>query len=275
MNTTFKAGDTVYDIHGQAGSYVARTAGGHIVEPMYDADGDEEPHFDDAVTWREVFAAPPTARLHAEVATIEQQLATARAELQTVRNERHASDQEHRERLNRLKKYTHLTRLDDYLEGRITHFVTYGRYSNDISVQTFDQVMKGDRSRSVPLLVLYGDYSDTAMRDTHWSLINSENVTKVMPCASLEEAMTKAQIEVEKVFAAWRTDPKGSYGHSGLLAVARAAQKVGLVVPEDVLAECAARDAATLTSQLTSRRAELAKVQAAVDEAEKQLRAAA
>ena len=77
-------GATVYDLHGRAGIYVARASGGHIVEPIFDVEDDDEPRYGSAETWREAFAKPPTKRLHAEVAEIEQKLTAARRQLEEV-----------------------------------------------------------------------------------------------------------------------------------------------------------------------------------------------
>lgn len=226
---TFTLGQEVYDIHGRAGAYVARASNGHVVEPIYD--GEFEPSRADAETWREVFSTPPVERLHVDVAAIEKTLSAARAELEAVREERRVFDREERERLARLKKYVHLSRIDDYLEGRITHFVAWERHTNAISIVPFEQFMKNDGRHRLPLLVLYGNnYDDREMLSTEWCRISDDNTLKVMPCASLEEAQQKAQIQFDRIVAEWRTKPSTAYS---LSSAVEGALRCGLIVPDD------------------------------------------
>lgn len=260
---TFNKGDEVFSIHGQAGSYVARTSSGHLVEPIYDAE-DDGPHYADTVTWREVFTTPPVERLHAEVTKIEATLNDARQALTAVLAERRNTDNEHQARLTRLKKHAHLSRVDDYIEGRITHFVEWSRYSDQISVKTFDQVMKRESRSELPLLVLYGGYYDREMRDTKWCMLSDGDSLKVIPCTSREEAMEKAQVEVGLVFAAWRTDPNGNYGHTRLPDIAAAALASGLVVPDDVTARVAEMNAEKKANAVKKARSEFERAQQAL-----------
>lgn len=267
MSKQFTRGQTVYDIHGRGGLYVARAANGHIVEPMHAVDDDDEPHLSEAQTWREVFASPPTEVLHAEVAEIEKKLAARRAELDDVREQRRAIDAEERARMERLKKHVHLSRVDDYIEGRVTHFVCIGRYGNGVSVKTFDEVMRGpERRNRLPLLVLYGDlYNDyeREMRVSEWCALSDGHDHKVLPCTSLEEAQEKARAELDKRFAAFVKDPKADYGHRYLVSDAESALALGVDIPAAIAAEVAARKVNAAAVDVQQRRAELERAQAA------------
>jgi hypothetical protein len=262
----FERGTTVYDIHGRAGAYVARAANGHIVEPMHQVDDDDEPRFSEAHTWREVFTKPPVEKLHAEVAEVEKQLDAARLALRVVQEQRRQFDADERARLARLKKHAHLSRVDDYIEGRITHFVTIGRYGEGVSVKTFDQVMKEPERRSrLPLLVLYGDpYADSEMR-TEWCRLSDGNDLKVLPCASLEEATAKAHAELASRFAAFIKGPKDNHGHSYLTSDAAAAAALGAPIPPEVLAEVDKRLRNQALSALDRSRKQLEQAQASFD----------
>lgn len=277
MTAHQQSGATVYDLHGRAGIYVARAAGGHIVEPIYDVEDDDEPRYGNAETWSEAFAKPPTERLHAEVAAIEQKLIAAHLQLEDVRAARRQQDAEHAARLERLKKHAHLSRIDDYVEGRITHFVVQSRYSDAITIKTFEELAKqGDRRGRMPMLVLYGDpYSDweRRMRTSEWCLMSDGPESGVMPCSSFEEATAKAQVEVDKTFNDWRKDPKSNYGHSKLVSMARSALASGLQVPPDVMVEVERRERAHADSVVERCKTELARAQQALDEAQSRLAA--
>lgn len=260
---TYTLGQEVYDIHGRAGAYVARASNGHVVEPIFD--GEFEPSRADAETWREVFSTPPVERLHADVAAIEKTLSATRAELEAVREERRVFDREERERLARLKKYVHLSRVDDYLEGQITHFVTWTRHTNVISIVTFEALMKGERRHRIPLLVLYGNaYDDRDMLDTHWCVLTDGDISKVMPCYSLEEAQEKGQIEFDRTIEQWRKKPSEAYG---LASAVEGAIRCGFVVPDDVVVEVNKRLRLTAEQNLERSRAELARSQRDFDAA--------
>lgn len=138
MNTqrTFSAGDEVYDINGRAGAYVARAAGGHIVEPIYehgdDADGGIS--YGEAVTWREVFATPPTEKLHADTAAALEKLADTQRRLNAVRAELWAFERDEKARVERLKQHKGLEELDRYLNGEITHYVAFHDYYDTVEI---------------------------------------------------------------------------------------------------------------------------------------------
>lgn len=265
MSQQFNPGDEVFDIHGRAGSYVGRVSGGHVVEPMFEREeADGEPYYGDAQTWKEVFAKPPTEKLNAEVARIEAELAAARQALAQVREARRAEDSDHQARAAARKQVAQLQQLDDYIAGKITHFVA-DRYSYDTieihEAAEFLKVKDGENSRFDPklrLLSLYGgskgdlswhisDYSEGGRSDAYSG--------QVFPCTSLEQAQEKAAAQLLVKCAEWR---KQVHNQHIATSLARCAAKLGLTLPDDVAAVAraveanrritalaAARDAAT------------------------------
>jgi len=138
MNTqrTFAAGDEVYDINGRAGAYVARSAGGHIVEPIYEHGDDayDGISYGEAVTWREVFATPPTEKLHADTAVALEKLSQAKQQLNAARDEWRAFESDEKARMERIKQHSGLAELDRYLNGEITHYVAFHDYYDTVEV---------------------------------------------------------------------------------------------------------------------------------------------
>ena len=77
---TPKAGDEIYNLHGEIGLYVSRAkGGGHIVQPLFeDGDGVTEPesHYADGVAiWPRVYKEPPQPMLDKAIAEQQARLA--------------------------------------------------------------------------------------------------------------------------------------------------------------------------------------------------------
>lgn len=70
MSKAFKHGDTVFSIHGEEAMYLASASHGHVVQPAFEDEDSGEPYYGQAVTWPEVFAKPPVARLHSDLSLI-------------------------------------------------------------------------------------------------------------------------------------------------------------------------------------------------------------
>lgn len=235
------AGDEVYDIHGRAASFIGMSANGYIVEPIYE-NYDEEPSYGQPETWREVFKEPPTAKLHAEVAELANQVKEACDALQLVRKERAAEDAEYSRRTAARKHFAQLERLDDFIAGKITHFVVLNDYSDRITIQTFDEFMPviEDRyTKKIRLLCLYGDskgqldwraerYSDGS--GDGWKHGNC------WPATSYDDAMEKAEAWLNRRVAEWRKVADDHHEKHKSLPYAESAVALGLCVPDDLAA---------------------------------------
>lgn len=263
--TTFANGATVYDRFGRCGRYVAPVAAGHVVEQLYrdDEDDDAEPYAGPVQTWREVFAKPPTEELHAEVRELEQRAAAVRQELDGLREERRALDAEHKARAERIKRHAQLELLDDFIAGRITHFVVIDGYG--VKVQEAAEALKSDEDRwdrKLKLLSLYGD----SKGDLTWRLNRysdgSGGSDEVIPCVSFDDAMAKArervlaEIEAVRSIAADRPWMLGS--------ALRSAARLGVEVPADLAAIQSAYELKGAREQLEKARTVLAEAQAKV-----------
>lgn len=230
------AGDEVYDIHGQAASYVANSAHGHVVEPIYE-DEDGEPHYSKPQVWREVFSSPPTAKLHGEIAELEAKLNATRAELYRVQEQRRTEDSAYAGRLNERKRFKQLETLDDFIAGKITHFFVVEGYGERMSIQAFDDFMKpadsdgGRYDRKLRLLSLFGgSKGDLAWRVDHYSDGSGGSHGRVFPALSHEDAVRLASEWLEGRYADIRTK-EHKYAS---LDLANAAKRFGLTVPDDI-----------------------------------------
>ncbi|UUX38854.1 hypothetical protein NTJ56_08645 [Burkholderia contaminans] len=267
INTMPKQGDEVYDIRGRSADYVARTEDGHIVRPVYEHE-DREVSYGKPEVWSEVFVTPPVEKLHSEVVALQAELAAARDSLREVRAIRVAEDREYAARAALRKQFAMLKKLDDFIAGKITHFVVTQKYSEKIWIQTFEDFMKpADRyERGTRLISLFGDSKgDLGWYCNQWTDpgTNGHN-RECFPATSLEEAQRIAAECIEKRFAAAREAK-----HGGLaVELVTAAAAMGVAVPQDVCERAAEFNEQTRVSNLKRAREQLEKAEAAVRELE-------
>ncbi|MBR8434793.1 hypothetical protein KDW37_28935 [Burkholderia cenocepacia] len=267
VNITPKQGDEVYDIRGRAADYVASTGDGHIVRPVYEHE-DHEVSYGKPEVWNEVFSTPPVEKLHAEVLALQADLAAARDSLREVRAVRTAEDREYMARAALRKQFAQLKKLDDFIAGKITHFVLTQKYSQKIWIQTFDDFMKpADRDgRATRLVSLFGDSKgDLAWYRDQWSDPGTSGAGgECYPATSLEEAQQIAASCIEKRFTDAREATHGGVA-AELVGIATA---MGVAVPQDISDRATEFNEQSHASKLKNAREQLAKAEAAVRELE-------
>lgn len=260
MNTTrtFAAGDEVFDIHGRAGAYVARAAGGHIVEPIYEhgEDGDDGISYGEAVTWREVFATPPTEKLHADTAAALERLADAKRQLNVAHEELRAFERDEKARMERLKQHKGLEELDRYLAGEITHYVAFHDYHGTVEVIPISETMDSySTNNGHGLLTLSPSRSwDKTVR---WSVTyepktnnryNSSRTLSCIPCCG-EEAANAMALQVLKEMADAMLAKERRLRHC-VAEFIGCCEKFGLEVPQELRDGMAAESQANIQRQL-------------------------
>lgn len=271
MNTkhTPNAGDEVYDIHGRAASYIALTGGGHVVEPIYEDEDSGEPSFGRPETWNQVFTAPPTQKLHAEVAEIQQKIAEAQQQLHAVREQRRLEDAEYAARAGLRKQFAQLQQLDDFIAGKITHFVVLDDYNRAVQIQEFGSFIKANEDRyerKLRLVSLYGaSNGDLSWHIDRYSDGSGSNGRSgyCWPATSYEDALTKAQAWLDKAYAKWKGGT--GYERNYSLAYVECAKRLGLSVPDDMVQHASELAAAATERAIESARQEVEKAKARLD----------
>ncbi|MGL5734335.1 MAG: hypothetical protein ACRCYS_05665, partial [Beijerinckiaceae bacterium] len=225
-----------------------------VVHPMLSGegwDGEEVPYPSERaeiVPLASLSANPPTAEIVAEVLRAENELARLKAEIAAATTEASNAEKANAERLAKLAKYAALARIEDFLEGRMTHFVMWGQYSREITIKPFDEVMlsKSDSGRldgDVKLLSLFGTcrshpehgnkdgnllWRVNQYRDGSGSWLNAQ------PCLSEDEAK---EVAAKWINGQWdehrglEDRAKGAYWLKGSIG---SAQAIGLDVPDDI-----------------------------------------
>jgi hypothetical protein len=235
MNTTntFNKGDTVYNIHGQQGAYIASYGWSHLVAPEYE-DGDYgEPHWGTPEEWREIFLKPPTVKLEAEVNELHKLITLKREELKRVNKELDESGRKYQEQLKKLKQHQALKRIEDYLDGKFTHFLQVPGYGAPTLISKDDALKPSDRyDTSLKLLTLFG----STKGDLQWNINRysdgSGSNSEVYPCESEEEAIAIIYNLYAVSVEAWREQEKKHYGRA--IEWAKTVSWNWIDVPQDV-----------------------------------------
>jgi hypothetical protein len=267
MGATFSNGATVYDRHGRSGRYVAAVAAGHVVEQLYrhdEDDEDSEPYAGPVQTWPEVFAKPPTEEVHAEVRALEQRAADLRKQIDGMREERRALDADHKARAERIKRHAQLQTLDDFIAGRITHFVVIDGYGAKVqdAAAALESDENGRWSKALRLLSLYGGTNGDLMWKLNRYSDGSGGSSEVIPCLSFDEAMAAARQRVSADMEALR--PLAADRPWQLTSTLKNAADLGMEVPADLAAIVAAYQLKSARETLEKAREAFTKAQAHV-----------
>ncbi|MCU1282322.1 MAG: hypothetical protein JWM53_5868 [bacterium] len=259
-------GDIVYSVHGQAAEFVARSFDGYIVRQLFTRE-DGEPHVGKPEIWHEVFATPPVAKVHEKIAAAEKRLQELNAAITAARDQQRELDATEKDRLARLKQHEALARIDDFLAGKITHYVVES-WSGFVILDTAKAISGDEDSHSynkeTKLLTLFGKSNG----DLQWCLNRysdgSGQWSAVWPCTSYGDAVRVATTRIEEEYAKWR----GGDTRARLSDAAKAAAALQMLVPDDVRAHLKATAVANAKAGVEQRQKELATAQAKLDEAE-------
>ena len=276
------AGESVYNEDGRQGEYVTEHDGAHIVFPMMrDEDDCYEPRHGQPEVWHEVYEKPPVPVVHEEVSAataeldgLREEIGKAYGELSTIRAERAEYARDHAAVRERLKENEALRNIDAYLAGTITHFVTSVDYVPKI--ETFDKAIVRKENRNGKELRLLGLFGDDD-RGVRWRVTtygdgSGGSMSTVIPCLSLEEAQDRVRkILVEKTIPSLRSGKLGQYYGSQVVDLAA---EMGVLVPDDLLAQVKAQRAQQATERLARARTEVERYAASLREAEAEARAA-
>lgn len=248
--TSAAPGTIVYDRAGHEAKYVVPLPGGdHLVRPgvTYYSDGPEQNEdisYEGVAEWYEVFLKPPVEALNAEVAALNAVLVDLRKTIRVVTEERRVLDTQMAARKDHIKQHEQLAQLDDYIAGKITHFVIKdmgydGEHCRAIAIRPFDQAMKTeerwDRSGGLKLLTLFGkSKGDLTWRINRYSDGSGSHHDEAIPCTSLEQARAVAIGLYEGQLAAWRANPRPD-GAWNAAQIVEHAKRLDLPVPQEAV----------------------------------------
>lgn len=258
--SNFKTGSTVYDRSGRSYEFRAAIDGEAVVHPIFSAEGWEgelvcyPSDQAEIVPLASLAGKPPTAEIVADVLRAENELARLRSEIAAATTAARNAEKDNAERLAKLAKYAALSRIEDFLEGRMTHFVMWGgQYSRSIEIKTFDKVMlskndNGTLDGNVKLLSLFGtckSYPQHGNNDGNllWRVNQyrdgSGSWKHAHPCSSKDEALEIAAKWLNNQWEEHRaTEDRAKVAH-WLKGSIDSATTLGFAVPEDIAADFA------------------------------------
>ena len=181
-----------------------RTPSGCIVERVYECDPDREPMYSKPLLVDAVFGFEHFAKEHPDVVNKREELAALNNKLAKIREEITTAEKERPAILARLKQIPALANLEDFIDGRITHFVhsDYAYISvHDASLLDYKEEGRGTYPKRLRLLSLYG----ASNGDLSWNLNaycdgSGHTRYQVWPFTSLDAATAFARgMLMEKV----------------------------------------------------------------------------
>lgn len=268
---TPQRGETVFNLYGQQGAYIASYAGVHLVAPEYEHPEHGEPYWGQPEEWREVFASPPTVKLEARVAELDGLITEKHAELKRINEELDQSGRRYQEQLKKLKQHQALQRIEDYIDGKFTHFLEVPGYSAPTIVTADNALAKGGTEyenrwdKKLRLLTLFGDTNgDLQWRINRYSDGSGSSNTEVYPCHNEEEAIDIVRQLYADAVLVWREQEKKHYGRA--IEWSTKCPEGWISVPDDIREYLTNAKQQARQAALAKAREELSKAEAAIAE---------
>lgn len=226
-----ESGARVYLLDGRECEYIGAAGELHVVASLFDTEYGEESG--EPFTVPRVYLTLPTEKLHAEVAELTEKATVLRQQAWEAQSAIRTAERDTAERLKKLAKFNGLELVEDFIDGRITHFVVTSEYGANVQVQTLDKALKAnpDREwdREMKLLCLFGDAKgNLSWRRNQYRDGSGSGWDYCEPFTSEAAAVAYAQTALKERLAG---DIK-SHHYQGLLESCAA---VGVEVPGSVL----------------------------------------
>lgn len=261
-NQTFP--HTAFLPSGRAVLVKAKTDAGYVVELGHE-DDEGESYYEGLKVVSKVFDRAPREKLDATIRELLELERSLRDGVSDLRMQKSNMESEHRKRLDYLKQFEPMQRIEDFLAGRITHYVIYDGYHSDCPIPRIStpqsEISGDDKYGDLKLLVLYGSKD----RTLEWKLSyygdgSGGSRSHCIPCCSLDEAQLKAR-EILTASLSKHKVPERNNCQTAL-GLVTAAKTLGVPLPEgfeEALRLCQIRNH---ESEVARKAAELATAQA-------------
>lgn len=212
-----------YLTSGQAVNVISELPEGHLVKDIFESEEGQycgETRFEDET----LHAKPPVQVWEKRVVELEQKI----TELNEEKAKLFKSVEETKKALlpvfEKSKRYAQLARLEDFLDGKITHYVQYSGYGSIDIIPFKDAVYEESRHTGhLKLLTLFGESGG----DLQWKIScyhdGSGGQTNVWPATSLEEANQIAMKLISDAMETTKDKPRHD--------ILKEAQRLGVTVP--------------------------------------------
>lgn len=234
---SFEVGTTCYTRRGKKVEVVAITADGqYVVSPFLRDMDDEEYVADIASVESELFEKAPTTVLDERIARLKNELANLEKQTTAAREvcfETERQAQKTPEILTRLKRFPALERLEDFIEGRITHVVTTSW--DDVTLLPLKSLEADQREKGIPLITLFGD----SKGDIAWKVSPYRDGSGSWRGIFLHTSEAEAVEKRSALLVEMARDAIKDARRDRLVELANNAAKYGVTLPDDVSREAA------------------------------------
>ena len=224
--------DKKYLIDGRCVNLVQSLDNGkYLVENVYQEEYDEEFYIDSNSPYvvNEIFDEMPTAKYHKEIGALTETINKLNEAHRKASDSLREVEAEHKERMKKFKRYEALQRLEDFIDGKITHYAILNTYRPEI-VKFEDS--KSEYSRdSLKLLTLFGDTKGNLEWYLNTYCDGSGGNQIVMPCQSEEEAKRAIADYLYK----YCTEEKGNKEWLPSMEAINKAQSYGATIPDGLI----------------------------------------
>jgi hypothetical protein len=238
MADTFTPGEMLFAPNGRKVEFVAPFDGGFLVKrrTVFYENDEEYESFNEAAVETKLFRKPPVAKFADEVTALTATAATLKAEIAQLKQQRLEDQRVGKEFLDRCARHSQLSRLADFIDGKITHVVTlqYGSVIISTFAEAF-QIMEGRYhlrwdGKSLKLLTLFGDTKGNLQWQINSYTDSSGSGRETYPCCSEQEAKETAA----RVVASRWDDVRKHPWQDPATNTINSADALGLEVPADV-----------------------------------------
>lgn len=250
-------GDLGYTESGEEVRYLGSYEGRHLVAPIEVLEDEQErmggPRFVDVIHPDDHVAVTKRSKA---VADLDAKITEQHRELLNLRNEIREASKGREDVLRRIKEHKTLARLDDFLAGKLTHYVVHRWGKVEILDASKETCGGGEGLR---LLVLFGkSKGNVGWRQNRYSDGSGQDWDHVTPCTSLEEARVEAQDLIEYLIDNAITVKHGV----GVDDLVRSAVALNLKVKAEHFDAVAAEEQRSRAKRIAAARAEVEKLEA-------------
>lgn len=174
-----------YLANGQEVSVVQKLKDGYLVAYLYEGDYRDD---DNVRIVAEVFDAPLTAKFDGRIADLRQNIATLEASRDSLNKEISVISAQRKSRLAKFDQHEQLKQLEDFIDGRLTHFAELPNWGIP-KVLTLEDIRDKDYPRKdIKLLTLFGRTNGRLDWKLNQYYDGSGSWTTVVPCTSYDNA---------------------------------------------------------------------------------------
>jgi hypothetical protein len=246
-------GTQVFDDDGRAWEFLTELGDeGTAVLPVYEDGRTGRP----VILRRELYEVAPVQVLDESCRIAREKLESLHDQINIATGELYRLERELPQRIEELSQMDGaVTRIEDFLQGRITHFVSvqYGKPK----ILTFEEATTPERNewphKARKLVALFGKSDGSLAWKVNEYKDGSGSWKESIPCISIEQAELTVALVVG--------DLLGSENQVDRIRGVRAADEFGLSVPPKIREEVRAHDRARLAGQVEDRERELRKIE--------------